>query len=203
MFAVLHILGGWTEVDHAVGIAMDHIVATHRHDILQESGTGVTGYEHGIRQIGIRILVESVRTDPIPIVQFLVILELVILRLRCQSETPIQGVDHQFSGRVLQRSFLGRLLFLGPILQVFLEDTRFGLEHPEHGLEVRTEFDLVEMGQGCQVHRGQDHLVPVVCFLHDRPVGPALHHVVHALLELEPRQHPILETELDAHMCDV
>ena len=90
MLAVLHILGGFPEVYHAVGVAMDHVLATHRHDVFQESGTGIGCDEHGIRQIGIRILVKSVGADPIPIVQFLDIFELIILRLRSKREPSIQ-----------------------------------------------------------------------------------------------------------------
>ena len=41
VFAVFHILGGWAEVDHAVGVAMDHIVAPHRHDIFQQPSPGI------------------------------------------------------------------------------------------------------------------------------------------------------------------
>ena len=166
---------------------MDHIVAPHRHDVLQESGTSIGCDEHGIRKVCVAVLVESVRTDPIPIVQFLDEFELVILRLRCQSETPIQGVDHQFGGRVFQRILFCRFLFLCPVFEIFAEDTRFTLEHPEHRRKIRAEFDLVEMGQGCQVHRGQDHLMPMVRLLDDRPVGPSLEKIVNPFLELEPR----------------
>src|SRR5574344_113135 len=48
VFAMLHILRGRPEMDNAVRIAVDHILTAYGHDVLEEPGPSISGYEHGV-----------------------------------------------------------------------------------------------------------------------------------------------------------
>ena len=103
---MLHILRGRAEMDNAVRIAVDHILAADCQNILQQPGTCVGRDEHRIREVGIGFLVKGVLADPVPIPQILAVLETVILRLRSKRETSVKRIDHQFRGGVFQRTLL-------------------------------------------------------------------------------------------------
>ena len=68
---------------------------------------------------------------------------------------------------------------------------------------VRVELHIVPVHEDVKIHVGKGHLMPFLRLIDDGSVFEMFHLIVESVLELEPREHPVLEREFYPGLHDI
>ena len=126
-----------------------------------------------------------------------------LLGLPGQCHPAVSGVHGQLGRGVFKASLLCRLLLLHVVFYVSCEDARLLKEYEVCMRVVLVELHVVPVHDHVQVDVGEGHLVPFLRLLDDGSVFEMFHLIIIYVLELEPREHPVLEAHLHPGLDDV